>query len=194
MRVKVKVNKSPNNPMSSSSIPHSTSLLQPVKVHSPFTSLSSSSLRSSTSSVNTKTKNTILPASILVGALAAGVGIIYGRLLGTFRNKLWGGFTTSSSSSLLSILNNNNIPAPFLIPILTTFGGLFIGILSNQFEALYSVNDFVSAFSNAGTGQIITDEDLPPNSRTALLPLLLFCLLTSSFGFSLGPEAPMVRR
>ena len=62
-----------------------------------------------------------------------------------------------------------------------------MGILSSKFKTSFTVADFVSAFSS-----VPAETRKLPQSRYSLLPLLLLSLITSTFGFSVGPEAPMV--
>eukprot|EP00580_Thalassiosira_gravida_P010380 CAMPEP_0201643658 /NCGR_PEP_ID=MMETSP0493-20130528/28658_1 /ASSEMBLY_ACC=CAM_ASM_000838 /TAXON_ID=420259 /ORGANISM="Thalassiosira gravida, Strain GMp14c1" /LENGTH=407 /DNA_ID=CAMNT_0048118137 /DNA_START=44 /DNA_END=1267 /DNA_ORIENTATION=- len=66
-----------------------------------------------------------------------------------------------------------------------TFGGLLLGVLSSAFGATFTVADFVHAFSSAPIERL-------PSSAIHLFPVLFMSLLTSAFGFSVGPEAPMV--
>jgi hypothetical protein len=56
-----------------------------------------------------------------------------------------------------------------------------MGLLSTKFHATFTVADFVSSFSSAPVEAL-------PSSSIHLFPLLLLSLVTSTFGFSLGPE------
>lgn len=62
-----------------------------------------------------------------------------------------------------------------------------MGTLSSKFKTSFTVADFVSAFSS-----VPAESGTLPQSRYSLFPLLLLSLVTSTFGFSVGPEAPMV--
>lgn len=121
----------------------------------------------------------ILPASIAVGAITAAMGFMYGKVLGLAVNTIW----TTLPNLILEKTGTLN-PAYFITGV-CSMGGLLMGLLSLKFNAAFTVADFVSAFSSAPT------ETLPSSGKN-LLPLLLLSLVTSSFGFSVGPEAPMV--
>jgi len=66
-------------------------------------------------------------------------------------------------------------------------GGLIMGILSSKLKASFTVADFVSGLSSAPK-----EAEQLPQSRSSLFPLLILSLVTTTFGFSVGPEAPMV--
>jgi len=68
-----------------------------------------------------------------------------------------------------------------------SLGGLIMGILSILLRPTYIVAEFVSALSGSDS-----DASLLPELLPALPNLLLLSLITSTFGFSVGPEAPMV--
>ena len=127
----------------------------------------------------------ILPASVGVGIATAGVGFAYGQCLRVSQSTLW----KALPNFLLS--KNISLHPLYFITGMFTLGGFTIGILSSLFESVeYTVADFVSAFSSSSSKA--ENENELPNSRTSLMPLLLMSLITSAFGFSLGPEAPMV--
>ena len=129
----------------------------------------------------------ILPASVGVGIVTAGVGFAYGQCLRVSQSTLW----KTLPNYLLS--KNISIHPLYFITGMFTLGGCTIGILSSLFESVeYTVADFVSAFSSSTSNAESETENELPNSRTSLMPLLLMSLVTSAFGFSLGPEAPMV--
>ena len=71
-------------------------------------------------------------------------------------------------------------PAHFITGTIT-LGGIIMGVLSSKFSDTFTVADFVHAFSSA-------DVEALPSSRIHLVPLLLLSLVTSTFGFSVGPE------
>ncbi|KAG7362115.1 chloride channel [Nitzschia inconspicua] len=130
--------------------------------------------------------------SMVVGVLTAAVGFGYVRLLGHCRSLLWNTLPRALSDRVSSI------PAVLFIAGMTTLGGGLLGyITTHQSTPVYSASDFVStmsAYENDEQQQPSNDSTstLLPSARQHLLPLLGMCLLTSSFGIPLGPEAPMV--
>lgn len=124
-------------------------------------------------------KDNILPAAIAVGTITAGMGFLYGKVLGTCVQTLWR--TLPATLTRNGIILNPN----YFIPGICSLGGLLMGILATKFQTTsFTVADFVSAFS-------ATKAQTLPQSRSSLFPLLLLSLVTSTFGFSVGPEAPM---
>ena len=123
----------------------------------------------------------ILPASVAVGVITAAMGYLYGQVLSRTVSTLWKSFPALFARRGITL---NPI---YFITGTCTMGGLIMGIMSSKLKASFSVADFVSAFSSvpAESGKL-------PQSRSSLLPLLLLSLVTSTFGFSVGPEAPMV--
>jgi H+/Cl- antiporter ClcA len=119
------------------------------------------------------------PASIAVGVITAAMGFLYGKVLGLSVSTIW-----STVPSLL-LQKMGSINPTLFITGTCTLGGLMMGILSSKLSSTFAVSDFVSAFSQVPA-------DTLPSSKVHLLPLLLLSLVTSSFGFSVGPEAPMV--
>jgi H+/Cl- antiporter ClcA len=143
--------------------------------------LKRSTLHSSTSATEKKSGNeTIIPASIAVGTITAAMGFLYGKVLGLSVKTIW-----STIPTLLIKKVGTSLNPTIMITSICTLGGLLMGILSSKLSSIFAVSDFVSAFSRAPA-------DTLPSSRIHLLPLLLLSLVTSSFGFSVGPEAPMV--
>jgi len=67
--------------------------------------------------------------------------------------------------------------------MICTLGGLVVGLLAVNLQSV-GMPDFIAK-------QRSSTESLP-GLRPYLAPLLLLSLLTSTFGFSVGPEAPMV--
>mmetsp|Transcript_12518 Transcript_12518/g.26662 ORF Transcript_12518/g.26662 Transcript_12518/m.26662 type:complete len:527 (-) Transcript_12518:30-1610(-) len=121
----------------------------------------------------------IVLSSIAVGGITAAAGFLYGKVLGLTLKTVW----STIPSIILEKVGSIN-PA-FFITGVCTFGGLLMGILSSKLQDTFTVADFVSAFSTAPVESL-------PSSTKHLLPLLLLSLVTSTFGFSVGPEAPMV--
>ena len=64
--------------------------------------------------------------------------------------------------------------------------------LSSLLPKLYTAHDYVHILSRDDLVVDNDEKDVFP-SATFILPLMGLCLLTSLSGFSLGPEAPMVR-
>jgi len=118
----------------------------------------------------------IMKASVVVGVITAAMGYLYGKILSFCVTTVW--------HTLPAILQNLN--PTYFITGLCTFGGLLMGILSSALSSsAFTVADFVAIFSSSGPKSL-------PSARTYLFPLLLLSLITSTFGFSVGPEAPMV--
>lgn len=134
-----------------------------------------------TSEGNAATKGDgIMKASIIVGVITAAVGYLYGKVLSFCVTTMW--------HTLPRMLQTENFNPTYFITGLCTFGGLLMGILSSALSSTtFTVADFVSLFSSSSD----SSKSLP-SSRVYLLPLLLLSLVTSTFGFSVGPEAPMV--
>lgn len=132
-------------------------------------------------------ENLTLP-SIFVGTVTAAVGFLYSRLLHQSIVLLWESLPRylAAMTATATIATNANILNPvYFIPAMLTTGGLVIGLLSARFPDTFMVSDFVTAFSKRRPTKL-------PSSKLNLLPLLGMSLLTSAFGFSKGPEAPMV--
>ena len=123
----------------------------------------------------------ILQASVAVGAVTAAMGFLYGQVLSKTVYTVW--------TSIPTLLSQRGIiinPLYFITGT-CTIGGLLMGIISSKFRGSYTVADFVLAFSS-----VPAEADSLPQSRSSLFPLLLLSIVTSTFGFSVGPEAPMV--
>jgi H+/Cl- antiporter ClcA len=119
-----------------------------------------------------------IKVSIVVGVITAAMGYLYGKVLSFSVTTLW--------HTLPSMLHMENLNPIYFITGICTIGGLLMGILSSALSSsTFTVADFVSLFSSSGPKSL-------PSSRVHLLPLLLLSLVTSTFGFSVGPEAPMV--
>lgn len=130
-------------------------------------------------SVSTEKSIGKVPASIAVGTITAAMGFVYGKVLGLSVTTIW------STVPKLLVQNLGSIDPTLFVTGTCTLGGLMMGLLSCKLSSTFAVSDFVSAFSQ------VPAETLP-SSRVHVLPLLLLSLVTSSFGFSVGPEAPMV--
>ncbi|CAB9513516.1 Chloride channel [Seminavis robusta] len=155
-----------------------------LKQDSPETKhVSSTAVSASHDGINEvrEDESRILPASIVVGTLTAAMGFLYGQVLSRTVHTVWK-TVPATLAKRGTVLN----PVYFITGT-CTLGGLIMGILSAKLKANFTVADFVSAFSSvpAEAGKL-------PQSRSTLMPLLLLSLVTSTFGFSVGPEAPMV--
>lgn len=154
----------------------------PARFPTPHVEQKSPSQRylSSTSfQINSDNDDTIIPASMAVGAVTATVGFLYGKVLGFCVKSIW----KTLPALIVNRLGSIN-PALFITST-CTLGGLLMGILSTKLYSTFAVSDFVSALSSAPAQAL-------PSSRNNVLALLMLALTTSMFGFSLGPEAPMV--
>ena len=103
-------------------------------------------------------------APLVIGAAAAVMGAAYAAAL-RFALKLW-----------------QRAPAPWAIPCATAAGGAVVGALARRAPA-FGVAGYIAAARGARPF---------PEARTHLAPFLLTSLATTAFGFSVGPEAPMV--
>jgi H+/Cl- antiporter ClcA len=169
----------PPSPVSHSNIrtsdaPTSSPYYSAPPSHSP-TALQTSAIEGASSA----NSDAIYPAAVAVGGITAAMGFLYGKVLGLSVTTIW----KTIPSLLLNKFGTIN-PVYFIMGTLS-LGGLLMGILSAKLSSTFTVSDFVSAFSS------VPAETLP-SSRIHLLPLLLLSLVTSAFGFSVGPEAPMV--
>lgn len=71
------------------------------------------------------------------------------------------------------------------IPMACTLGGLVVGLLTANLQG-YAMPALIGAQQSEG------DSPGGPSPAKFILPVLVLSLLTSTFGFSVGPEAPMV--
>lgn len=110
-----------------------------------------------------------------LGAGTACMGTVYARCLKAAVGGVW--------TKLPAILSLSD-PTLF-IPAACTTGGLLIGLLNVNLQG-YTMPDLIGAQQSTN--------DAPGGADPArfVLPVLCLSLLTSTFGFSVGPEAPMV--
>ncbi|CAJ1946527.1 unnamed protein product [Cylindrotheca closterium] len=120
-----------------------------------------------------------VPASLTVGVITAAMGFVYGKVLSTCVSTVW------HRAPSLFFKRFGSLHPTYFITATCTVGGILMGLLSAKFSSTFTVADFVASFSNVPAKSL-------PESRVHLFPLLLLSLVTSSFGFSVGPEAPMV--
>ena len=132
-------------------------------------------LQASSSDATKSIDETIIPASIIVGTVTAAMGFLYGKALSLSVKTIWKTIPT------LILKRYGSINPQYFITLVCTIGGLLMGILSSKLSSTFAVSDFVSAFSSVPTQTL-------PSSRIHLAPLLLLSLVTSTFGFSVGPE------
>ena len=131
------------------------------------------------SASNAEADDKIVLNSIAVGGITAAVGFLYGKMLGFSLHTIW----TTIPNFILAKTGSLN-PAYFITGV-CTLGGMVIGILSSRLRGTFTVADFVTAFSSAPIETL-------PSSSIHLLPLLFLSLLTSAFGFSVGPEGKIL--
>ena len=150
----------------------------------PLSALSSStSAENGANELRDGDSSDVLKASVCVGAVTAMMGYLYGKVLSRCLGAVW----TTLPALLSERLGGATLSPVWFITSTMTLGGILIGIISSRIKGAYTVADFVSAFSS-----VSAEARRLPQSRASLPPLLALSLLTSVFGFSLGPEAPMV--
>ena len=103
-------------------------------------------------------------APLVIGAAAAVMGAAYAAAL-RLALRFW-----------------QRAPAPWAIPCATAGGGAVVGALARRAPA-FGVAGYIAAARGSRPF---------PEARTHLAPFLLTSLATTAFGFSVGPEAPMV--
>ena len=138
-----------------------------------------------------------LSLAMAVGIIASLIGFLYSKMMKIGFKFLWKTLPSKlfedKNSLVFSLLNQH--PSAYIV-LMTTLGGLAVGVLSTLcFPNLFSAHDFVHILSR---DKDVDDErnnkmDGFPKARHSLLPVMGLSLLTSITGFSLGPEAPMVR-
>ncbi len=144
----------------------------------------SSSSSSSSENNNDRNENDVyaplsMKSVVAVGGITAMTGFLYGKVLAWTLKLVW--------QCLPGFLLKKNIvikhPLYFMVSV-CTLGGIIVGTLGSLDSNVdtFTVGDFVSAFSSSGK---ITSL---PSSSVHLMPLLTMSLLTSTFGFSVGPE------
>lgn len=105
-------------------------------------------------------------APLAIGAATACLGVAYAAALQASLRVIWSG-----------------LPAQrYLVPAITTAGGIAVGGVAVASKGFFGVGNFVAAARGAAPW---------PRAR-AIGPLLVASLLTTAAGLSVGPEAPMV--
>ena len=131
-------------------------------------------------------KSPIFRQAALVGATTAAMAFFYGQILELGVKSVWTklpSFLAASGSPTLANLGGSSR----YILCTMSLGGLLMGILSSILKPSHTVAEFVAALSGKKS-----DVSKLPALLPALPNLLILSLVTSTFGFSVGPEAPMV--
>ena len=140
------------------------------------------------------TSQTPLSIAMAVGIVTSLIGYFYAKCMKTGFNLLWNTipskfvFGNSSRSGMFKLLNK--YPAAYIVLIMTLGGGLVATLSTLKFPNLFSAHDYVHILSRR-EGSASEIDQFPETAK--ILPVMLLALLTSISGFSLGPEAPMVR-
>lgn len=186
--------KMPPNPFFRHPIRHSSCAVLSSALHLS-SSTSASSLENNGRSEMRKDGKIIL-ASTLVGAIAAAVGFLYNRTMKGGFELLWltipsivfGGAAGSAGAAnpLAAFLRSN--PTAYFIGMFGLGASVVGAIGATFFPTLFTAKDYVAILSSSEKNNM---KRFPP-ARRSVLPILLLSLLTSTTGFSMGPEAPMV--
>lgn len=131
------------------------------------------------------TDSQIFHKAALVGTVTAAMGYVYGRVLDATVRGVWTKLPSLLAASSCSTLANLGGSSRYIL-FTMSLGGLLMGILSSKLKPSYIVAEFVSALSGEKGGNTL------PKLLPVLPNLLILSLVTSTFGFSVGPEAPMV--
>jgi len=128
----------------------------------------------------------IFRQAALVGATTAAMAFFYGQILDTTVRSVWTKLPSLLAASGCPTLANLGGSSRYILCTMS-LGGLLMGILSSILKPSYTVAEFVAALSGKKS-----DVSKLPALLPALPNLLILSLVTSTFGFSVGPEAPMV--
>jgi len=134
-----------------------------------------SSTTASSATAETAAQPKALLHAAALGAGTACMGTAYAKCLKTSVSAVW--------TKLPSVLNLAD-PTLF-IPLACTLGGLIVGLVNVNVKG-YAMPELI------GSQQSESDAPGGDSPSVFILPVLLLSLLTSTFGFSVGPEAPMV--
>ena len=144
----------------------------------------------------------VIQASLIVGVVRSLIGFTYSKLLNASVNGIWKWLP----NALLASSQDGTFNSITFITGISTLGGLIMGLLSSKFRSRsFTLADLIYSFSGSDGANI---EDLPlSSSRHALQggassgddrmtsvvsSLLIQSLVTCAFGFSVGPEAPII--
>ena len=114
-----------------------------------------------------------MAAAVALGVLTSIMGTVYARALK--------GAVTATWRTLPGLLPTAN--PSLIVPAICTMGGALIGVLASNLPSV-TMPDFIGSQTSTTTSL--------PGVWPFLPRVLLLSLLTSTFGFSVGPEAPMV--
>ena len=134
---------------------------------------------------NNDTDSQLFHQAAVVGAVTAAMGFVYGRILEATVRGVWTKLPSLLAASSCSPLANLGGSSRYILCMMS-LGGLLMGILSFMLKPSYIVAEFVSTLSGKKGGNKL------PKLLPVLPNLLILSLVTSTFGFSVGPEAPMV--
>lgn len=126
-----------------------------------------------------------------VGVVTSLIGYLYSKSLKTGFNLLWNRIPNALLGNPGTALGKllHQYPAAYIL-LTMSLGGTLVAALSVLcFPKRPTAHDYVHVLSSSSPDKM----DDFPKARRHLLPVLLMSLLTSISGFSLGPEAPMVR-
>ncbi|KAL7484663.1 hypothetical protein ACHAW6_010301 [Cyclotella cf. meneghiniana] len=156
-----------------------TTVLAPLQNHlgvsDDFSSFSSDQKPRNENDASLINDETLLFArASLAGGLAASMGYIYSMILQASVDTIW------------KIIPNAIHATPAYIAITISLGGLLVGILHALLDKSYTLPEFILHLSGTPSPQSV------PTLLPAVFHTLLLSIVTSSFAFSVGPEAPMV--
>lgn len=141
-----------------------------------------------TNASSNDTDSQIFSQAAVVGTVTAAMGFVYGRVLDATVRGVWTKLPSLLAASSCSTLANLGGSSRYILCMMS-LGGLLMGILSSKLKPFYIVAEFVSRIPTLSGKKGASN--LPP--LLPVLPnLLILSLVTSTFGFSVGPEAPMV--
>lgn len=120
----------------------------------------------------------LMKDAVIVGSLTAAMGYIYGKILSFCVQSMW------HELPAWWLSQGRTLDPRIFITGVCTFGGSVVGLLSLAWR--------MKSFTVADHVLLTSARKELPNAAQYLFPLLILSLLTSTFGFSVGPEAPMV--
>lgn len=137
-----------------------------------------------------------LSLTLATGILTTLLGFAYAKCMKLGFRFIWKTIPSyflrgDSTNVLLNLIRKH--PAVYIL-LMTTCGGASVAYLSSLLPKLYTAHDYVHILSRDDpvVDDVNDEKDVFPSARF-IWPLMGLCLLTSLSGFSLGPEAPMVR-
>ena len=147
-----------------------------------------------------ETSSKTIKASLIVGLATSLIGFAYSKVLNASVNRIWKWLPTMLMSQRLGGGSSSINPVHFITGVCTV-GGLIMGILSSKLHSKsFTLADFILAFSSSPAK--VEDLPLSPSSRSShhagdgvvgtVTSLLVQSLVTCAFGFSVGPEAPII--